>query len=193
VPIGEWALRVACAQNMAWQDAGMAPIVMAVNLSARQLKHNDMSDIVQKVLQDVGLDGKYLELELTEGMVMENAEALIATMDRLKALGVRLSLDDFGTGYSNLGYLKRFPLDSIKIDKSFVKGIGKGSHEGVIAATVITLGHSLKLKVIAEGVETEEQLGALRMLGCDMSQGFLFSRPLPAGEMTALLRRHQPD
>jgi EAL domain-containing protein (putative c-di-GMP-specific phosphodiesterase class I) len=180
-------MRTACAQNKAWQDAGIAPIVMAVNLSARQFKHSDMSDMVQAVLQDTGLDGRYLELELTEGIVMDNAETLIATMKRLKQYGVRLSLDDFGTGYSNLGYLRRFPLDMIKIDKSFVSGIGTGSDEGMIAATVITLGHSLKLKVIAEGVEAEVQLAALRMLGCDMMQGFLFSRPLPVAKMTTLL------
>ena len=190
VSIGEWAMRTACAQNKAWQDAGIAPIVMAVNLSARQFKHSDMSDMVQAVLQDTGLDGRYLELELTEGIVMDNAETLIATMKRLKQYGVRLSLDDFGTGYSNLGYLRRFPLDMIKIDKSFVNGIGTGSDEGMIAATVITLGHSLKLKVIAEGVETEVQLAALRMLGCDMMQGFLFSRPLPVAQITTLLLNH---
>ena len=163
---------------------------MAVNLSARQFKHCDIDAIVREVLQDTGLDGRYLELEVTEGIVMENTEALIATMDSLKAIGVRLSLDDFGTGYSNLAYLKRFPLDTIKIDRSFVSGIGQGD-DAVIAATVITLGHHLKLKVIAEGVETAVQRGALLQLGCDIMQGYLFSKPLTAEAATALLWQHQ--
>ena len=191
VAFGEWALRTACAQNKTWQDAGFAPIVMAVNLSARQFKNKTLGKTVQQVLQHTALPGQYLELELTEGMVMDNVPLLIDAMQELKSLGVRLSLDDFGTGYSNLAYLKRFPLDMIKIDKSFVNGIGQGGDEGIIAATVITLGHSLKLKVIAEGVETEPQMRALQMLGCDMMQGYLFSKPLSAPDATALLGRHQ--
>ena len=191
VPFGEWALRTACAQNKAWQDAGLAPIVVAVNLSARQFKSKTFSTTVQQVLQQTSLAGKYLELELTEGIVMDNASLLIEAMSALKDLGVRLSLDDFGTGYSNLAYLKRFPLDMIKIDKSFVNGIGQGGDEGVIAATVITLGHSLKLTVIAEGVETEEQKRALQLLDCDLMQGYLFSRPLSVADATALLQCHQ--
>lgn len=190
IPFGEWALRTACAQNKAWQDAGLKPIVMAVNLSARQFKNKTLATTVQKALQETALDGKFLELELTEGIVMDNAPLLIEAMAELKALGARLSLDDFGTGYSNLAYLKRFPLDMIKIDKSFVNGIGQGGDEGVIAATVITLGHSLKLNVIAEGVETEAQKRALQLLGCDLMQGYLFSRPLSATDATALLRSH---
>lgn len=191
IPFGEWALHTACAQNKAWQDAGMAPIVMAVNLSARQFKSKTIGVTVQNVLQQTALAGQYLELELTEGIVMDNAALLIEEMTALKTLGVRLSLDDFGTGYSNLAYLKRFPLDMIKIDKSFVNGIGQGGDEGVIAATVITLGHSLKLTVIAEGVETEAQKRALQLLDCDLMQGYLFSRPLSATDATALLERHQ--
>lgn len=191
ISIGAWAMQVACAQNKAWQQAGLPPLVMAVNLSARQFKHKDISDTVQRTLQQTGLDGAWLELELTEGIVMENAEALITTMKRLKSVGVRLSLDDFGTGYSNLGYLKRFPLDTIKIDRSFVSGIGSGGNtdEAVIAATVISLGHSLRLSVIAGGVETEAQLQTLRELGCDMMQGYLFSRPMQPAAMTTLLAR----
>jgi diguanylate cyclase (GGDEF)-like protein/PAS domain S-box-containing protein len=191
VPVGAWMLQVACAQNKAWQRAGLAPIVMAVNLSARQFKHSDVRTLVSEVLQKTGLDGRYLELEVTEGIAMENTEALIATMVSLKELGVRLSLDDFGTGYSNLAYLKRFPLDTIKIDRSFISGIGQGD-DAVIAATVITLGHHLNLKVIAEGVETQAQLGVLEQLGCDHMQGYLFSRPLATDAVTALLWQHQP-
>ncbi len=192
IPIGAWVLQVACAQNKAWQDAGIAPIVMAVNLSARQFKHNDVVALVRDVLQDTGMEGKYLELEVTEGIVMDNTEALIATMASLKDIGVRLSLDDFGTGYSNLAYLKRFPLDTIKIDRSFINGIGQGD-DAVIAATVITLGHHLKLKVIAEGIETEAQFGVLQQLGCDHMQGYLFSRPLATEAVTALLWQDQPE
>ena len=194
VAIGEWALGVACTQNVAWQKSGLTPLVMAVNLSARQFKHKDMSDTVRQVLHETGLNGNWLELELTEGIVMENAEALIATMNRLKTFGVRLSLDDFGTGYSNLGYLKRFPLDAIKIDRSFVSGIGDdfGADESMIASTVITLGHSLRLAVIAEGVETSEQLRTLKALKCDIMQGFLFSVPLSASAMTKLLEDQLP-
>ncbi|MEB0135384.1 EAL domain-containing protein [Actimicrobium sp. CCC2.4] len=191
VPIGAWVMQAACRQNMAWQRAGLAPIVMAVNLSARQFKHNDVEAMVRDVLLDTGLDGRHLELEVTEGIVMENTEALIVTMDALKAIGVRLSLDDFGTGYSNLAYLKRFPLDTIKIDRSFVSGIGQGD-DAVIAATVITLGHHLNLTVIAEGVETPDQRNVLQQLGCDIMQGYLFSRPLTAEATTALLWQHQP-
>ncbi len=195
VAIGEWALGVACAQNVAWQKRSLAPLVMAVNLSARQFKQKDMSDTVRQVLHETGLNGNWLELELTEGIVMENAEALIATMNRLKTYGVRLSLDDFGTGYSNLGYLKRFPLDAIKIDRSFISGIGAdfGADESMIASTVITLGHSLRLAVVAEGVETSEQLRTLKALKCDIMQGFLFSTPLSAPAMTHLLEQHAPQ
>lgn len=191
VPFGEWAMRTACEQNMAWQTAGLDPIVMAVNLSARQFRHDAIGETVRRVLEQTGLDGRYLELEVTESMVMGNGEALISTMKQIKGFGVRLSLDDFGTGYSNLGYLNRFPLDSIKIDKSFIDNIGKSRSEDMIATTVISLGHSLRLKVIAEGVETAEQLGVLESLGCDMMQGFLFSRPVPPGAIRTLLEQHQ--
>ena len=187
VPIGEWVLRQACTQNLAWQNAGLAPVVIAVNLSARQFKHHDLSDMVRQVLQDTGMDGRYLELELTEGIVMDNAAVLIETMHRLKAFGVRLSLDDFGTGYSNLVYLKRFPLDMIKIDKSFIAGIVTDDEDRSIAATVIALGHGLKLRVIAEGVETVAQLAVLRQLGCDMMQGYLFSEPISAAALGNVL------
>ncbi|MFT5962115.1 MAG: diguanylate cyclase (GGDEF)-like protein/PAS domain S-box-containing protein [Burkholderiaceae bacterium] len=191
VPIGAWMLQVACAQNKAWQRDGLAPIVMAVNMSARQFKHHDVAALVRGVLHETGMDGRYLELEVTEGIVMENTETLIDTMASLKEIGVRLSLDDFGTGYSNLAYLKRFPLDTIKIDRSFISGIGQGD-DAVIAATVITLGHHMNLKVIAEGVETQAQLGVLQQLGCDLMQGYLFSRPLTTEAITALLWQHQP-
>jgi diguanylate cyclase (GGDEF)-like protein/PAS domain S-box-containing protein len=187
VEIGEWVMRTACAQNKAWQDAGLHPIVVAVNLSARQFKNLKLTDVVKNVLRDTGLEGQYLELELTEGIVMENTELLIETMYDLKKMGVRLSLDDFGTGYSNLAYLTRFPLDIIKIDRSFVMSIGKNGDKGLIASTVITLAHSLSLKVIAEGVETEEQQNFLIEHDCDCIQGYLFSPPMAPKELAKLI------
>jgi diguanylate cyclase (GGDEF)-like protein/PAS domain S-box-containing protein len=186
VAMGEWAIREACAQNKAWQDAGLPPVVVAVNMSARQFRQPDVSAVVQRALRESGLDGRYLELELTESLVMDNAEALIATMRELKSLGVRLSIDDFGTGYSNLGYLKRFPLDALKIDRSFVSGIGTDD-DGAIAATVVTLGHSLGLHVVAEGVETEVEMEFLRDMGCDIMQGYLIGKPMMPEQLAALL------
>jgi len=187
VEIGEWVMRTACAQNKAWQDAGLNPIVVAVNLSARQFKNLKLIEVIKNVLRDTGLEGQYLELELTEGIVMENTEILIETMYDLKKMGVRLSLDDFGTGYSNLAYLTRFPLDIIKIDRSFVMSIGKNGDKGLIASTVITLAHSLSLKVIAEGVETEEQQKFLIEHNCDVIQGYLFSPPMAPKELAKLI------
>jgi EAL domain-containing protein (putative c-di-GMP-specific phosphodiesterase class I) len=146
-----------------------------------------MDSLVQRVLEETGLASRYLNLELTEGAVLENAEALIGMLKRLKKLGVQLSIDDFGTGYSNLSYFRRFALDVIKIDRSFVSSIGCSEVDDAIAAAVINFGHSLKLQVIAEGIETEEQLAFLRAHGCDTMQGKLFSRPLPANELTELL------
>jgi diguanylate cyclase (GGDEF)-like protein/PAS domain S-box-containing protein len=186
VAMGEWAIRAACAQNKAWQDAGLPPVAIAVNMSARQFRQHDVVAVVQCALLESGLDGRYLELELTESIVMDNAEALIATMRELKSLGVRLSIDDFGTGYSNLAYLKRFPLDALKIDKSFVRGIGD-SDDGAIASTVIALGHSLGLQVVAEGVEDTQELEFLRDLGCDLVQGYLTGKPMPPQHLAALL------
>lgn len=183
VEIGDWALRTACAQNKAWHDAGYTSLVVTVNLSARQVKNDGLFNTVSEVLQETGLDGRFLELEVTEGIFMEDVEPLIALMHRLKTLGIRLSLDDFGTGYSNLGYLSRFPLDAIKIDKSFVRSLGVPGHQsqGMIANMILSLGHNLGLQVIAEGVETEEQVTYLQQAGCDLIQGYWFCRAVDAG------------
>lgn len=192
VPIGEWVMRTACAQNKRWQDAGLPPMRVAVNMSARQLMKKDVVEFVRRTLCETGLEARYLELELTEGMVMDKTEKTIATLDSLKQIGVQISIDDFGTGYSNLGYLERFPLDTLKIDKSFVQRIhgepqdDSAGDSGTIARTVIHLGHSLGFQVIAEGVESEEQLRYLRYHGCDSIQGFYYSRPL-LPEAVALL------
>ncbi len=189
VPIGEWVLRTACAQNRAWQDAGLPPVTVSVNLSARQFKQEDLPKSVSHILGETRLRAEHLEMELTESIVMHNAEAAIQTLKRLKALGVQLSVDDFGTGYSSLSYLTSLPIDGLKIDQSFVRSITQnGNGNGtVLARAIISLGHSLNLRVIAEGVETDEQLKVLEQYHCDEVQGFHFSKPLPSGECVPLL------
>jgi EAL domain-containing protein (putative c-di-GMP-specific phosphodiesterase class I) len=189
VPIGDWVLHTACAQNKAWQDAGLPPISVSVNLSARQFNQDGLVESVAGTLDKMGLDAKHLELELTESMVMNSAELFISKLHELENLGVQLSIDDFGTGYSSLSYLKRFPLHHLKIDQSFVRDIVTDADDAAITSTVISLGHSLNLKVIAEGVETEEQVAFLREHNCDEMQGYYFSKPLPAEEFAALLQQ----
>ncbi|MCK9387983.1 MAG: EAL domain-containing protein [Sulfuritalea sp.] len=191
VPLGDWVLRTACLQNKAWQEAGLAPISMAVNLSAVQFAAQDVVELAGRVLQETGLDPAYLELELTESAAMVDAEAFINTTKKLKGLAITLTIDDFGTGFSSLSYLKRFAIDRLKIDQSFVRDITFDPNSSAIALAVIALSHSLKLTVIAEGVETEAQLNFLRARGCDEMQGFYFSRPVPAAEFELLLRAHR--
>ena len=182
VPIGEWVMRTACAQNRAWQDAGLPPLRVAVNLSARQFRQDDLADYLAKVLKDARLAPQYLELELTEGHLIEHSHAG-ATLAELKAMGHPLSVDDFGTGYSSLSYLKRFPIDTLKIDRSFVMDITTDPDAAAIANAIIALAQSLRLKVIAEGVETEGQLDFLRSKGCHEVQGYLFGPPIPAEQV----------
>jgi len=188
VPIGEWALRTACVQNKTWQEADLPPLYVAVNLSGRQFKQQDLIERIIGILTDTGLDSRWLELELTESIIMEDAETTIKTLRELEGLGVQLSIDDFGTGYSSLSYLKRFPIDTLKIDRSFVSDITTDPDDAAIITTIITLAHSLKLEVIAEGVETREQLDFLRSQQCDKVQGYLFSQPVPAKMFEKLLR-----
>ncbi len=188
VAIGEWVLRTACAQNRAWQTAGFAPIHVSVNLSSLQFRQRDLTAMISRVLMDTGLDPKFLELELTESVIMHNASETIAALHELKEMGLALSVDDFGTGYSSLSYLKRFPLDTLKIDRSFVKDINADSDDAAITTAIIAMAHSLNLKVIAEGVETEQQLAFLRQKGCDQVQGYLFSKPIPVADCTQLLK-----
>jgi diguanylate cyclase (GGDEF)-like protein/PAS domain S-box-containing protein len=189
VPIGDWVLHTACAQNKAWQDAGLETICVSVNLSARQFREDGLVESVAEALNVMGLAPKHLELELTESIVMNSAELFITKLRALEDLGVQLSIDDFGTGYSSLSYLKRFPLHHLKIDQSFVRDIATDADDAAITSTVISLGHSLNLKVIAEGVETEEQVAFLRDHHCDEMQGYYFSKPLPAIEFASLLRQ----
>ena len=188
VPIGEWALRTACAQMKAWQTAGLPKLTISVNLSARQFRQRNLAAVVALALHDTALDPEYLELELTESMMMDNVELAVATMNQLKAMGIKLSIDDFGTGYSSLSYLKRFPIDVLKIDQSFMSDIIEEPCDAPIVRSIITLAHSLKLRVIAEGVETKEQLHYLSEHHCDAIQGFYFSCPVSADAFEQLLR-----
>jgi EAL domain-containing protein (putative c-di-GMP-specific phosphodiesterase class I) len=189
VQIGEWVLRTACAQNRAWQSAGLPPVVMSVNLSPRQFRQDALFKSVVRILSETGLQPEHLEMEITESMVMHNADASIAILKALKEIGVHLSVDDFGTGYSSLAYLRSLPIGILKIDRSFVDGInGPGAkNDGVLAQAIISLGHSLKLKVIAEGVEEQAQLEFLKAHNCDEAQGYLFSRPVPPENCGLLL------
>jgi EAL domain-containing protein (putative c-di-GMP-specific phosphodiesterase class I) len=189
VPLGEWVLREACRQAREWMDHGLKPGVVSVNLSARQFRQEGLVRAVSRVLEETRLDPALLEFELTESMVMHNVETAIATLQGLKSLGVALSVDDFGTGYSSLSYLRQLPVDTLKIDRSFVRDIGAGENpdDGVIAQAIISLGHSLRLKVIAEGVETDAQLRFLRQHDCDEVQGFYFGEPVPPEEHARLL------
>ncbi|HEX9397646.1 MAG TPA: EAL domain-containing protein [Burkholderiales bacterium] len=191
VQLGEWVLHEACRQTRTWMDQGLNPGVVSVNLSARQFRQEGLVRMVSRILEDTGVDPLQLEVELTESMVMHNVEAAIATLQGLKSLGVTLSVDDFGTGYSSLSYLKNLPIDTLKIDRSFVREIGTGAEEdeGVLAQAIISLGHSLHLKVIAEGVETDAQLRFLKRHDCDQVQGFLYGEPVPPAGYAGLLEK----
>ncbi|WP_210644173.1 EAL domain-containing protein [Pseudomonas sp. Tri1] len=188
VPIGDWVIHTACRQNKAWQDAGWPPITMSVNISARQFIERDLIDRVRHALQETGLDPMYLELELTESLIMQDLQQAISKMKELQSMGISLSIDDFGTGYSSLAALKSFPIARLKIDQSFVRDLPDNENDKAIATAVISLGHKLNLKVIAEGVETQEQLTFLRENGCDEIQGYFFSKAVSAQEVSLLLR-----
>src|ERR1039457_1612393 len=188
VPIGEWVLKTACARNKSWQEQGLPPLRIAVNLSARQFAHENLLQDVSRVLDETGLNPAALEFEITESMVMHNPEHAVNLLTRLKAMGIHLAIDDFGTGYSSLSYLKRFPLDSVKIDRSFIRDLPGDADDAAITRAIIAMAHSLRLKVSAEGVETEEQLSFLREHGCDEMQGYYFSEPLPEDEFLRLLQ-----
>ena len=188
VPIGDWVLHTACCQNKAWQDAGMPPMSMSVNVSARQFQQKEWVARVAHALSTSGLDARYLELELTESLIMQDLDGAIATMTELQAMGVRLSIDDFGTGYSSLSALKHFPIVRLKIDQSFVRELPDGEDNRAIARAVISLGRQLNLKVIAEGVETERQLDFLRDNDCHEIQGYHYSKPVSPGELERLVR-----
>ena len=188
VQLGEWVLKEACAQHGRWMNEGLPPVSMSVNLSGRQFVRQDLLGMVQGIITDTGIDPRYLELELTESTIMEHVDDTIETLLALRKLGVHLSIDDFGTGYSSMAYLKRFTIDKLKIDQSFVRDLAIDSDDAAIVTATIAMAHALKLTVIAEGVETEQQLQFLKDKGCEQMQGYYFSRPVPAGEATELLR-----
>lgn len=189
VPIGSWVLSAACEQYSAWRATGHPYICISVNLSNRQFGHKDLVETVTRALKDSEMDPNHLEMEITESTVMQNPEKSIATLRQFKDMGIRISIDDFGTGYSSLNYLRRIPFDSLKIDRSFVMNINTSPDDAAIVRAIIAMAHSLKLKVVAEGVETEEQFAFLRELECDEVQGYLFSKPLPAEECIRFIER----
>ncbi len=189
VPIGAWVLREACRQNKAWQDEGLPPLRVAVNLSARQFGQRDIAATIARTLSDTGLESRFLELEITESMLMQDINSTLSTMQQLKEIGIAFSLDDFGTGYSSLSYLKRLPIETLKIDQSFVRDIPHDKDDTAIAATIVAMALTLNIKVIAEGVETSEQLAFLRSQSCTAMQGYYFCKPLPAEDFAQLLRQ----
>jgi diguanylate cyclase (GGDEF)-like protein/PAS domain S-box-containing protein len=189
IPIGAWVLRAACEQAKAWQTAGLGQLRIAVNLSPRQFTQKGLAQSIAAILAETGLDARYLELELTESMVMTDVDHAITILRELKHLGVQIAIDDFGTGYSSLSYLRRFPIDVLKIDQSFVRDITLEEDGAAIVRTIISLAHSLRLKVVAEGVETPAQLAYLRAHACDQVQGYLFSRPVPAADFELMIRK----
>ena len=192
--IGAWVIREACRQARAWQDDGVPPLRVSVNLSASQFRDSGLVDSIRRALEDAGLEARYLEVELTEGAVMSDPEQSIAILEQLSAMGVLVSVDDFGTGYSSMSYLRRFPIDKLKIDRVFIDEIVSRPEDASIVRAIVSLAHSLRLKVVAEGVETPAQLDFLKTAGCDEYQGYHFSRPLPAAAFERLIREsHSTD
>jgi EAL domain-containing protein (putative c-di-GMP-specific phosphodiesterase class I) len=187
-PVGDWVIDTACAQIAAWRKAGLPALPVAVNLSAKQFLHRDIFTVVDEALRKHDVPAGLLELEITESDAMRSPEATMTMLAKLEARGVRIAIDDFGTGYSSLSYLKRFPVDTLKLDRSFVKELPQNADDASIARAVITLAHSLGLAVVAEGVETAAQRQFLAGEGCDEMQGYLLSRPVPATACEALLR-----
>jgi diguanylate cyclase (GGDEF)-like protein len=187
LPIGEWVLRTACRQNRKWQKKGFAPMRIGVNVSARQFQQPQLAELVLQILEETDLAPECLDLELTESSVMSNPEATISVLTRLKEMDVTISVDDFGIGFSSLSYLKRLPIDTLKIDRSFVRDLTTDPDDAALVMAIVTLAHNLRLNVVAEGVETEEQLRLLNLISCDEVQGYLFSKPLAAEGLEKLL------
>jgi EAL domain-containing protein (putative c-di-GMP-specific phosphodiesterase class I) len=192
IPIGKWVLEQACRQAQQWHQAGLTEICMAVNLSAVQFNHPHLVESIAEILSDTGLPAHLLELELTESSLMQDMQSATQTLARLKTLGIQLAIDDFGTGYSSLSYLKSFPMDRIKIDRTFIQELGSDKESAEITLAIIDMAHRLKLSVIAEGVESASQQAFLRRHHCDQLQGFYYGRPLPADEMWEKLAQMRP-
>jgi len=192
LPVGEWVLRKACTQARAWQFAGLSNLRVSVNLSPKQFREKELPRKVESILSETGLDAGSLELELTESVLMDDQKYSAAVLDQLKELGAFIALDDFGIGYSSLGVLKAFPVDTLKIDRTFIRDIGEDEEDRAICSAIVNLGQALKLQVMAEGVETETQMGILRQQGCHLIQGFLFARPMPPDEVWTWLTAGPP-
>jgi EAL domain-containing protein (putative c-di-GMP-specific phosphodiesterase class I) len=190
VHIGRWVLKTACEQNVAWQRQGLPPINMAVNLSVRQFADENLLEDITAILAQTGMQPSQLELEITEGMLIHDIERAIKLLTAIKQMGVRLAIDDFGTGYSSLGQLKNFPIDTLKVDRSFIRDLATDSEDKAITSAIIAMGKTLSLTVVAEGVETLEQQAFLREQACDEMQGYYFSRPIAADEFATLLREN---
>jgi len=188
VPLGEWVLREACAQNKAWQDRGLPRLRVSVNISGVQWRKDDIVECVARALRESGLDASYLELEITESVVMQNAAKTVGMLEQLSRMGVHLSIDDFGTGYSSLSYLKRFQVNTLKIDRAFIRDIASDHEDSAIVQAIVALAHSLQLQVVAEGVENDTQLQHLKRLGSDEYQGFFRSKPLPGEQFERFLK-----
>jgi EAL domain-containing protein (putative c-di-GMP-specific phosphodiesterase class I) len=195
VPLGKWVLEESCRQIRHWQlnHPEASQMLVSVNLAGRQLQNPSIVEEVRKILVETGLEPACLQLEITETTVMKDAAATIRTLNELKALGVKLAIDDFGTGYSSLSYLRQFPVDTLKIDRSFVDGLGRGAQDTELVRSVIAMAKSMSLAVTSEGIETTAQLSQLQELGCDRGQGFYFARPLPAEAFTTALWRSTTD
>jgi EAL domain-containing protein (putative c-di-GMP-specific phosphodiesterase class I) len=191
LPLGEWVLNAACEQLSAWLESGLPSITLSVNLSPRQFLQSDLVNQVRAALDATGLPPLLLELEITEGAIMQRGQEAVATLQAVKDLGLKLAIDDFGTGYSSLAYLRRFPIDTLKIDRSFMRDIPGDTGAMEIAVTIIAMAHNLHMQVLAEGVETPEQLAFLQRNGCDSYQGFLSSRPVTAESFSTLLRANR--
>jgi diguanylate cyclase (GGDEF)-like protein len=190
IPIGKWVLKTACIQNVAWQKKGLPPICMAVNLSLRQLMDEELLDNIKSALKDSGMAPNMLELEITESMIMHNPENTIEILSKIKELGVRLAIDDFGTGYSSLAQIKNFPVDTLKVDRSFIRNIPDDSEDKAITEAIIAMGKTLSLTVIAEGVETQEQIDFLREHACDQMQGYYLSKPISSDNFAEFLHKY---
>jgi EAL domain-containing protein (putative c-di-GMP-specific phosphodiesterase class I) len=187
--VGEWVIEEACRQVLRWTEGGAMPVPIAVNLSPKQFRRRDLDALIRAALVRTGVSAEFLELEITESCLMENPEDAVRALRNLRAAGLRISVDDFGTGYSSLSYLTRLPLSALKIDRSFVRDAESSSEAASIVRAVIDMAQNLRLTVIAEGVETEQQAAFLRRHGCDQAQGYFYGRPVPAEEITPRLAR----
>jgi EAL domain-containing protein (putative c-di-GMP-specific phosphodiesterase class I) len=192
VPIGEWVLRTACSQARKWQNEGLPALTVAVNVSAIQFRQENFGEVIRKVLRETGLPPQHLELELTESLLLTNADLMLAVIQELKAIGVTLAIDDFGTGYSSFSYLRQFQVSKLKIDRSFITNVAANPDDAAITAAIISMAKSLHLKVIAEGVEDEAQMSFLRAHQCDEIQGYYFSKPLAVDKVADKLRGNNP-